>query len=184
MKKTKFTRRITRVLLSCLLLIAMSLPMVSAYAAELPESEGLEEQGYAEAVIKVKAEEGTLVSVEGEEGSPIPDRSAYTCTGDKEKDSFTVRITEPGDYSYSLTVGTNSYIVRITGLYEETEGGEKLSAKAAVMNPDGTKTDEPSWTPFGIGDIEGRPMGMILGFTAVFTAIGLVFILRRKEEKA
>ena len=183
------SRKLLIIPVLCLLFLTLSaLRGVSAYAAEMPEAEK-EEGRYAETVIRVKAEEGTQVTVEPDEGSPEPDRASFLCTGNKEKDFFTVRITEPGDYGYSLTVGTNRYTVKIAGVYEETEDGEVFTAKTAIMNPDGTKTDEPTWTPpgetpFGIADIAGRPIGIVVGMTALFTALGMVLILMKKEEKA
>jgi len=189
MKRIKINKRILTVLMSCLLFFGLSAPVFSAHAAEMPEAEEQGAAAYAETVIRVKAEEGTAVTVKRNDGSPKPDREAFTCEGSKEKDSFTVRISEPGDYGYTLTVGTNQYTVKIAGVYEETEEGEIFVAKTAIYNPDGTKTNEPTWnppgdTPFGIADIKGGPMGMVLGFTTVLTALGLVFILRKKEERA
>ena len=182
MKRIMMNRRLLRVLLSFFLLSLLSSPGLAVHAAKLPEAE--EQGGKAETVIRVTADEGVKVTVEAEDGSPEPDRSSFTCTGSREKDCFTVRISEPGEYSYTLRVGEKEYKVRISGIYEETDAGEVLCAKAAVSNPDGTKTDEPSVTPFGISDIDKGPALAVLAIVAVLTALGIVMILVKKEEKA
>ena len=85
----------------------------------------------AETVIRVTADEGAKVTVEAEDGSPEPDRSSFTCTGSREKDCFTVRISEPGEYSYTLRVGEKEYKVRISGLYEDAGVYEQIRELAA-----------------------------------------------------
>lgn len=191
MKRSLNSRKAFALLVSFFTAFILFGATVPAFAAEFPEAEEqTEEEGqYAEAVIRVKADAGTKVTVKKDEVSPEPDRSEFECVGDKEKDCFTVRITEPKDYHYTLMVGTNEYTVRVVGYYEETESGYVFTAKTAIYKPDGSKTDTPTWTPpsdtpFGIADIEGAPFGIVLGAVAVITALGMVLILRKKEEKA
>ena len=187
MKRTRNPRRLFALLVPFFTVLMLLGATVSAYAAEFPEAEEQTEEQYAETVIRVKADAGTRVTVKKDEASPDPDRDEFECVGDKEKDCFTVRLTEPGDYSYGLTVGTNEYTVRVVGYYEEAEGGYVFTAKTAIYKPDGSKTDTPTWTPpsdtpFGIADIEGGPIGIVFGTVTVITALGLVLILRKKEE--
>ena len=182
MKGRMINRRFLTILLSCLLLSLMSAPALTAFASEFPEAS--EESGKAETVIRVTGDEGTKVTVKTDEGSPEPDRSEFTCTGDREKDCFTIRITEPGEYSYSFTVGNKEYRIRISGIYEETEEGEVLCAKTAISNPDGTKTDEPTDTPFGIPDIEKGPALVVMAIVVLAAATGVILILRKREDKA
>ena len=190
MKRIMIPRRLFALLVSFFTAFVLFGATVPVYAAEFPDAEEqTEEEQYAETVVRVKADAGTKVTVKKDEVSPDPDRTEFDCVGDKEKDCFKVRINEPGDYSYALTVGTNEYTVRVVCYYEETESGYVFTAKTAIYKPDGSKTDTPTWTPpsdtpFGIADIEGAPFGIVLGAVAVITALGMVLILRKKEEKA
>ncbi len=190
MKRMEISRRLFALLISFFTAFVLFGATVPVHAAEFPEAEEqAEEEQYAETVVRVKADAGTKVTVKKDEVSPDPDRTEFDCVGDKEKDCFKVRINEPGDYHYTLTVGTNEYTVRVVGYYEETESGYVFMAKTAIYKPDGSKTDTPTWTPpsdtpFGIADIEGAPFGIVLGAVAVITALGMVLILRKKEEKA
>ena len=191
MKRIMIPRRLFALLVSFFTAFVLFGATVPAYAAEFPEAEEqTEAEGqFAYAVIRVKADAGTKVTVKKDEQSPESDRMEFECVGDKEKDCFTVRLTEPGDYSYGLTVGTNEYTVRVVGYYEETENGYVFTAKTAIYKPDGSKTDTPTWTPpsdtpFGIADIDGGPIGIVFGAVTVITALGLTLILRKKEEKA
>ena len=156
---------------------------VSGSVTEIPEAEVIE----ASAVIHVRAWAGTKAVIETYEGSPEPDRSEFTCVGNREKDYFTVTLTEPGNYEYKLKLGTEEFVIKVAGIYEDTEAGEEFVAYSAIVKSDGTKTDEPNYTPptdtpFGIGDTPAGPFLFIIGFIGVVTLIGVLVITKRKER--
>ena len=175
--------------LTLCLFTALVFPAIRAHASDIPEHEEVQEGNrYVEAVIHVRAEKGTEVKIEADPGSPGPDGKTFACTGDREKDVIRIRISEPGDYSYQLTVGRNKYFVRICGIYEDSESGEVLAAKTVILREDGSKTDEPydekPPVPFGIADSDAAPFMMMLSGVAALTVFGVFLILRRKEETA
>lgn len=177
--------------LTLCLFTALVFPAIRAHASDIPEHEEIQTQEgsrYAETVIHVRAEKGTEVKIEADPGSPGPEGQSFVCTGDREKDVIRIRISEPGDYSYQLTVGKNKYFVRICGIYEDSESGEVLAAKTVILREDGSKTDEPydekPPVPFGIADSDAAPFMMMLSGVAVLMVLGVFLILRRKVETA
>ena len=165
------------------------------HAEEIPEETGTEievtqdEVEMPAAVIHMRAWAGTKVTVETGENSPEPDRNEFTCVGNRELDFITIRLDEPGNYEYRLVLGPETYVIRVCGVYEDTEDGEAFVARTAIYNADGTKTDEPTYTPpsdtpFGIADIEGGWFAAFVSLVCVLTGFALVLILKRKEEKA
>ena len=195
MKKEVLNKKVLEVLIAVLSVMVLLLSIHPAVHAEeietgtetdieVPESADIE---VPTAMIHVKAWAGTKALIETMEGSPEPDRSEFSCVGNKEQDCFMIRIEEPGNYEYKLTLGPETFVIKIAGLYEDTEEGEEFVAKTAIIKADGTKTDEPSYTPpsdtpFGIGDIAGGPFYFIIGLIGIGTLIGVLIITRRKEK--
>jgi|GEM_PF-2985021 len=121
--------------------LALVLTAVAALPAFAAQSASVE--------IAFTAEEGSVVTVSGEE--KLPD-TAEVSVGAEESGSFTFTYDAPGKYEYAISNGRETYDVYVTAYYE----GETLVAVAAVYKEgsseksaqiDFERTPKPTPTP-------------------------------------